>query len=89
MAQPTFQSYFALDTRSNAAQLNRAINGVFQAGGFLGTFVCGWTSDKWGRRIAIVIASCAVIIGAAIQAGSVHIAMFIVGRLITGLGIGE
>ena len=37
LAQPTFISYFNLDTRPNATALLSATNGIFQTGGVLGT----------------------------------------------------
>lgn len=37
IAQPSFVSYFDLDTRPNATALLSATNGIFQTGGVLGT----------------------------------------------------
>jgi sugar porter (SP) family MFS transporter len=88
LGQPSFIKYFALDTRTNAAALEGAINGLFQAGGLLGTLSCIFTADKLGRRMAIFIAATVTVIGGALQAGSVAIGMYIVMRLITGFGIG-
>ena len=41
-----------------------------------------------GRPRAVTIGFCVSGLGAAIEAGSIHIAMFIVGRIIIGIGIG-
>ncbi|KAK4889794.1 hypothetical protein LTR27_011411 [Elasticomyces elasticus] len=87
LGQPTFISYFALDTRSNAASLTGAINGLFQAGGLIGTLCSSFLADSLGRRKAILIAAIVTVIGGALQAGSVAIAMYIVMRLVTGWGI--
>lgn len=65
-----------------------AINGLFQAGGLFGTLMAGVTGDKFGRCKAMFIACLFAIIGGALQAGSVHIAMFLVARFIAGVGIG-
>ncbi|KAK5735750.1 hypothetical protein LTR17_007922 [Elasticomyces elasticus] len=89
LGQPTFVSYFALDTRSNAASLTGAINGLFQAGGLIGTLCSSFLADSLGRRKAILIAAIVTVIGGALQAGSVAIAMYIVMRLVTGWGIGS
>jgi MFS family permease len=86
--QPTFLEYFELDTRSNAADLLGAINGLFSAGGLFGCISCFWIPDKFGRKKAILIASFISIIGNGLAAGSVHIAMFIIARLITGFSVG-
>jgi MFS family permease len=66
-----------------------AINGVFQAGGLIGALTCTWTADKFGRRKALFVGSMFATVGGALQAGSVHMAMFIITRVISGLGIGE
>ncbi|KAL9593018.1 MAG: hypothetical protein Q9219_007695 [cf. Caloplaca sp. 3 TL-2023] len=50
---------------------------------FAGSF-----ADTVGRPGAVTIGYCVSGFGAAIEAGSVHISMFIVGRIIIGIGIG-
>lgn len=45
-------------------------------------------SDRWGRKAANAVAAILLIIGNALQAGSVHIAMFFVGRYVVGFGGG-
>lgn len=78
-----------LDTASNSTEIQGAINGMFQAGGLIGTFVCSLAADRLGRKKAIFVAACICVVGGALQAGSVHIGMFIAARFITGLAIGE
>ena len=88
LGQPSFIAYFALDTRSNATELEGAINGLYQAGGLLGALSCLYTGDVLGRRKALFLGALAALIGGALQAGSVNIPMYLVMRLITGFGIG-
>ncbi|KAL2850999.1 general substrate transporter [Aspergillus pseudoustus] len=78
----TYQTYFTLTTATTA--LNTCSSYV---GGCLGSLFAGFVADKWGRRCAIWIAAAVTIIGAALQAGAVHIAMFIVARIIIGVGM--
>lgn len=66
-----------------------AINGLFQTGGLFGTLSCITTADKFGRRMAMLIACIFSIVGGGLQAGSVNIGMYIVMRFITGIGIGK
>lgn len=89
LAQPSFITYMHLDTDSNAPQLIGAINGLFQAGGFLGTLSTSLTADYLGRRKALLIGSLFALVGGALQSGSVNIAMYLVMRLVTGLGVGK
>ncbi|RFU25999.1 hypothetical protein B7463_g10334, partial [Scytalidium lignicola] len=88
LAQPSFVSYFSLDKRPNTTQLEGAINGLFQTGGLFGALSCSQTADLFGRRKALFIGGACALVGGALQAGSVHIAMFIVARLLAGLGSG-
>ncbi|CRG91746.1 Putative polyol transporter 2 [Talaromyces islandicus] len=88
LGQPSFLSYFLLDSRSNATQLEGAINGLFQAGGLVGCLSCIGTADWLGRKQSILIAALVTVVGGALQAGSVHIAMYLVFRFITGIGVG-
>ncbi|KKA17049.1 hypothetical protein T310_9327 [Rasamsonia emersonii CBS 393.64] len=63
LAQPSFVSYFALDTRRNAADLEGAINGLFQAGGLLGALSCTKTADWFGRRKALLLGATFSVVG--------------------------
>lgn len=86
--QPTFLSYYSLDTRSDAAGLLGAMNGLFSTGGLFGCLSCFYIPDRFGRKRAILFAAFTGIVGSGLAAGSVHVAMFIVARLITGFSIG-
>ncbi|KIX07217.1 uncharacterized protein Z518_01870 [Rhinocladiella mackenziei CBS 650.93] len=54
LAQPSFISYFKLDTRDNATELIATTNGLYQAGGFFGVWTVSFLSDRWdaGSRLA-------------------------------------
>ncbi|PIG87411.1 hypothetical protein AARAC_007465 [Aspergillus arachidicola] len=54
----------------------------------LSSFFAGHVADHLGRPKGICIGTFIFGIGAAIEAGAVHIAMFIVGRLVEGVGEG-
>lgn len=86
LAQPSFISYFELDTRPDGTQLIATMNGLYQAGGFLGVLTVSWFADRWGRRFAIGISALITLISGAFLAGSVHVAMFIAFRFFSGAG---
>lgn len=65
------------------------MNGVFSAGGCFGALFVAWGCDRLGRRTSILFASPVAIVGGALQGGAVHIAMFLVGRLLSGFAVGE
>lgn len=86
LAQPSFISYFQLDTRANGTELIATTNGLYQAGGFLAVFTVSWLADKWGRRFAIGVSALLNLVSGAGLAGSVNIGMFIFFRFLAGAG---
>lgn len=58
------------------------------SGAIIGVCITGWTADFLGRRRAAQIGAVFLILGGAIQAGSVNQGMFLAGRLIAGGGMG-
>ncbi|KAI2635871.1 putative hexose carrier protein [Hypomontagnella submonticulosa] len=78
---PVYTDYF---------QLNPATTGLNTASVFIGctfgTLVSGVMTDKLGRRPATFWASAITLIGVVIQTAAQNIAMFVIGRIILGLG---
>lgn len=95
LGQPGFYSYFDLTmdpTSPKLAYTNSIIgaaNGLLSAGGCFGSVFLAWMSDARGRKPSLVVAALVTLIGCALQAGSVHIAMFLFSRFLSGLGGGE
>lgn len=86
---PSFYSYFKFElTSSYGGSIVGASNGLYAGAGCLGCWSVFWLLDLWGRKRAVQIIAVACIVSAAIQTGSVHIAMFLVGRFLNGLGVG-
>jgi sugar porter (SP) family MFS transporter len=86
LGQPSFISYMGLDKSSNATALLGATGSLYYAGGFFGSLFSNWMADRYGRKPAILVGLIIVLLSAALCAGSVHIAMFIVFRLTSGFG---
>ncbi|KAI1339662.1 putative hexose carrier protein [Xylariaceae sp. FL0016] len=78
---PSYTDYFQLTAATTG--LNTA--SVF-IGCTLGTLVGGVFADKYGRRPAILWSSVITLVGIIIQAAAQNIAMFVVGRIILGIG---
>ncbi|KAF2641975.1 MFS transporter [Massarina eburnea CBS 473.64] len=89
---PSFFAYFNISlTGPNAAEGSRitgATNGLFAGGGLLGCFIITYLADSVGRKRSIQMTAVLCVVAAAIQAGSVHIAMFLAGRFLVGVGVG-
>ncbi|KAL9090501.1 MAG: hypothetical protein Q9165_005262 [Trypethelium subeluteriae] len=73
---------------SHTANLLSAYNGVNAAGSIFGAAFTSWFAQWAGRKRNIQWGAVIVIIGGALCAGSVDVAMFIVSRFIAGFGIG-
>ncbi|KAL1987328.1 hypothetical protein VTN96DRAFT_4356 [Rasamsonia emersonii] len=86
LVQTSFVSKFL--SGSNANSIVGGIMGAFLGGGLLGAVVQAPISNHFGRRIATGSAAVLTVISGALQAGSVHVAMFIVARLLCGIGAG-
>jgi MFS family permease len=65
-----------------------AINALFFFGATIGALTAGPLADRIGRKYALLTAAIVSIIGGALTAGSVHIAMLIVVRILQGSGLG-
>ncbi|KAI1398631.1 putative hexose carrier protein [Hypoxylon fuscum] len=78
---PVYNDYF---------QLTAATTGLNTASVFIGctfgTLVSGIMTDRLGRRPAIFWASVVTLVGIIIQTAAQNIAMFVVGRIILGVG---
>ncbi|OQV04953.1 hypothetical protein CLAIMM_09763 [Cladophialophora immunda] len=86
LGQPSFYGYMDLATSSNEEAIIGATSSVFYVGGFLGSIFSNWVGDRFGRKKAIFVGAVLVLLSAALCAGSVHIAMFIVFRFTGGWG---
>ncbi|KAJ5359443.1 uncharacterized protein N7496_011856 [Penicillium cataractarum] len=78
---PSYSEYFHLNTTTEG--LN---NAAMWMGGILGAFLMQPVPDYLGRRRAILVASLVTIVGIILQASSQNIGMFVVARIIVGIG---
>jgi len=64
------------------------VNALFAAGAAFGAIAQGFLADWLGRKKALAVAALCAIIGGALSAGSVAIAMLITVLLLQGFGLG-
>lgn len=93
VGEPGFYDYFGLAAEGESGydhttNMVGALNGVNSAGNIAGAILQSWTAGLFGRKRTIQLGSVVLIIGGALCAGSVHMAMFLVGRFIAGMGSG-
>lgn len=60
----------------------------FVLGAFFGCLFNTWIGNKIGRRPLLYVGTVGTLIGGALQAGSVGLAMFMITRLINGFAVG-
>ena len=78
---PQYKDYFHLNTATTG--LNNAASWI---GSLMGCLIIQPVPDKLGRKKAILVSAIICFIGCIIQSAAQNIGMFVVGRIIVGLG---
>ncbi|KAF2029656.1 general substrate transporter [Setomelanomma holmii] len=63
------------------------ISSCYQLGSILAVPIAPWYNQKYGRRWSIMTGSLIMVLGAILQGFSQHIAMYIIARMLLGVGI--
>ncbi|KAK8034598.1 general substrate transporter, partial [Apiospora rasikravindrae] len=79
---------FNQDFGNPGPSLRGAIVSIYQAGAWFGSASVGLTSDRFGRRKAILLGCVWGVVGAAVMTGAAHVAMLVLGRLLVGFAVG-
>lgn len=64
------------------------LTSIMWIGGILAVPIVPHIADTWGRRIGIVIGCSIMLVGVALVSIGFHIALFAIGRLVLGFGLG-
>ncbi|KAH8647809.1 putative MFS sugar transporter [Xylariales sp. PMI_506] len=94
IGQPGWYQFFNLPTEGEpgyATTTTEAIstaNGLYSAGGAVGSLFVMWAATALGRKTSIQIGAALALLGGALQGGAANLGMFQAGRVISGLGIG-
>lgn len=81
---PYFKSYFGNPSR---AQIGTMV-AILEIGALVSSLPVGHISDKYGRRRTVLWGASIFVAGGALQTCAVNLTMLIVGRVISGLGVG-
>lgn len=79
---------FAADFNSPDAGMQGNITGLYDIGCVLGSILCFFIGERFGRRAMLIAGGFIMIVGTAILASSYTIAQLLVGRIVTGFGNG-
>ncbi|KAK5044372.1 hypothetical protein LTR84_011322 [Exophiala bonariae] len=90
LAQPSFLSYMDLLNdqgvwSTQATPLIGAMSGIFQAGGIFGIIAATYAMEKWGRKIAVYLATGIGLLGGALVCASQNVGMFIAFKFLAGM----
>ncbi|KAG8683756.1 hypothetical protein FRC08_014096 [Ceratobasidium sp. 394] len=89
---PAWLEQFGYRTESGTYALTTSkeslVVSILSAGTFFGALTSGIFADNFGRRAGIIVSCILFSVGVAIQVGSPTIEVFVVGRVITGYGLG-
>lgn len=82
------QSAFNKTFKSPDSVMTALIVSIMEIGAFFGSITTAFTGERLGRRKTITIGVSVMIIGALLQATAFQRAHLIVGRIVTGFGLG-
>ncbi|KAK3687154.1 general substrate transporter [Podospora appendiculata] len=85
IASPHFLEFF--DTEPGTPIIG-AINSTFSGGAVFGSLMGGFTMDRFGRKMTIMMGALICLLGAILQAAAQNLAMILVGRIIAGWAVG-
>ncbi|KAG8420208.1 hypothetical protein J3459_011309 [Metarhizium acridum] len=94
IGQPGWYEFFGLPMQgepgygTTTTQAIATANGLYSAGGAVGSLFIMWAASALGRKLSIQMGAACAVVGGAFQGGAAALAMFHVGRVISGLGIG-
>ncbi|KAH7131286.1 general substrate transporter [Dactylonectria macrodidyma] len=81
---PTWKSFYSFPTKARLG----AINAMMPAGKICGFLFVAPFSNRYGRKVALVLAFTIAVVGAGIQAGAVNFGMLVFSRWLLGFGAG-
>ncbi|KAJ5263927.1 hypothetical protein N7478_011532 [Penicillium angulare] len=84
----SFQESFQF-TAEQKTRISAVAVGIQQAGALAGCFIVWPVTNRWGRRIAMMLCSIVFCIGVVLEVIDTHsLSVFYIGRVICGLGVG-
>jgi len=90
---PTFHQYLGNGRKDSKGAyaiepgLLGFVNSCYQLGSIFAVPIAPWFSQRYGRRWSIMLGSWIMVVGALLQGFAQHVAMYIIARMILGMGI--
>ena len=84
----TEKPFLSVFPETTDATIQGIVIACLELGALFGAIVCIFCGDNWGRRGTVFIGMTFMLVGGILQASAWHIAQMVVGRLISGIGLG-
>jgi MFS family permease len=89
ITEPEFLRQFPqMEPKNKSGAIQALVVAIYEIGCLIGAAGIIAFGDKLGRRRAVTIGACIMLVGAVIQTASFGLAQLIVGRIVTGIGNG-
>ncbi|KAK5165564.1 uncharacterized protein LTR77_009093 [Saxophila tyrrhenica] len=85
----TEQPFTSTFPEMNDASVQGIVIAAFELGALVGALSCFYIGDKLGRRLTVWFGMVAMVIGGVLQCSAFHVAQLLVGRVISGIGLGQ
>ncbi|KAF2262137.1 general substrate transporter [Lojkania enalia] len=82
------ENRFGRDFNRPDPDMQGNITALYDIGCVVGSIICYFVGERFGRRTMLITGGSIMIVGAAVLASSTTIAQLIVGRIVTGIGNG-
>ncbi|KAF3040198.1 hypothetical protein E8E11_000749 [Didymella keratinophila] len=90
ITEPEFlRQFLSVDPKNKSGAIQAPVVAIYEIGCLIGAAGIITFGDKFGRRRAVVIVACIMLVGAAIQTASFRLAQLIVGCIVMGVGNGR
>lgn len=73
----------------NNASIQGIVIASFELGALVGALSCFYLGDRYGRRTTVWFGMVAMVIGGTLQCSAFHVGQMLVGRVISGIGLGQ
>ena len=84
----TEEPFLSVFPETKDATVQGIVIATLEIGALLGAIICIFQGDKWGRRGTVFTGMSFMLVGGILQASAWHVAQMVVGRLLSGIGLG-
>ena len=84
----TEEPFLSVFPSTNDATVQGIVIATLELGALVGAIVCIFYGEKWGRRGTVWLGMLFMVVGGILQASAWHVAQLVVGRLLSGTGLG-